>query len=304
MVKLNSFKENKLFCFSNCNSKGVFLVRTCRENIRDIIRYITVSKGIYQKEIAKRAGVSESLISRVVNDKADLFIDDWNNFCQGFNINTNSAFTGIVTSLPEDSEETQSKMLGRKDNFASGRTAWVHTYHFKQVWGNGGFALFCKENGVNPLNFININNKSNIHFHLRLAQASILKRKLKTKNSIYKMSRITAKDQLTHGKFHRNYLSLTGIDRLEALINNLHSYEKNHDYKIEDMNKEKGYLTLSFTLNDHVDKSLCLYDPILKDFNTNFKEGYILNFINEPSFIKRIMCMHKGSEKCILHVQI
>ncbi|MBL6991343.1 MAG: helix-turn-helix transcriptional regulator [Bacteriovoracaceae bacterium] len=280
------------------------MIKNHKNNIKNILRYIFKTQEITQKDLASRLNLSAYKFNRIVNGKISLDTDIWETICTIFNINFNSISTGIITTHKQDQDELIEKLSpNRHDRFTYGKTAQIHTFLFKQMWGDEIFEEFCKHEHVDHLLFTNINNPIDFNFTLRMMQYSVLKGKLNSMGQIAQYTKSAASYREGHGENFYKYEQLYGIDKLKEMVNNLNvNYERNQRYTIDHITNKS--MEISVRPNEHVNMKLYRDDPILGNFFELYLASYFHEFMKAKNLVTIKESIFKGHKRCVFQVNM
>lgn len=235
-----------------------------------LLRYAKTSLNVSQSDIANVFGTSRASVSRVENGSRGLTLREYISLCDFIKIDVKSISDGFINL--EDENSVRAFRIQRPWNterYSYGNIIRVYYKYFISNYSEKGFNDFCHHVGIDPIYFFNVRNSINIDFILRMAQALVLKGDLKNTEQFVKLANFLSlnpeskRHQLPEEEHHPQSV----LDRLPAIMK---SYEKNHDYRIDDISNKKDSFTLSFRPREHVNHKLWLEDSILGGFVNSY----------------------------------
>lgn len=263
------------------------------------------STDMDQKFLAKSLDISASQISRMIRGNVVPSMEFWHRVSVQYGINFDAIQTGLITTLPSDNEIVLKRFAPTiKNNFTLGNTVLMHKTVFIHYWGEKVFNDFCESLKIDPLLFINTNNPANLDFTLRMIQYSILKKRISTVEDIKSYSEFAFKSLQGKEKFHFIYNTQPGISKLANLISNIEDqFEKNHLYKIEDINLNQEWIDITFYPEEHVDMNFYKNDPVLGNSYEKYVQYFMACFLGPKASIHIKQSIFKGDEKCTFRLQ-
>lgn len=269
------------------------------ETQKKILRYLRISQGVTQQELANITGTSRFKISRAELCKAELSTREWWELMKRFNLDLDCIYRGQL-SIENNNDADKFKLPLRfaKHAYSGGRVIQFHLKNFKAQFGEEGFESFCEQEGVNPLYFLNLNNSININFNLKLIQSMILKGNLKNEEDI---SNYVQRGFNSYGhRFQVEGLFLgSGIENILRVLNNVELFENDHHFSLEDCTKSGKSVTVSFCPKEHVNLKLYRDDPVIKNVIGKMIKGYFKTVAKTPLLATEQASFDKGDRKSI-----
>jgi len=259
------------------------------ENARKILLYTKAEYGLHQQDLANIINSSGQSVAKIeAGDKA-MNLAEYFYLCDYLKLEHDTAMKGYVDL--EASRENGHFYLPdsfKKDQYSYGKIVRLYVNFFKKSLGEEAFNHFCKSMDVDPIYFFNISNPINMSFILKMAQHLISKGILNSFDKIKYFAKTVDDDNGYEDKLR----NLTNpFVNLENLSETLSAYEKNHEYKIDEIDKKNSSFKFSLRPNDHLDKRFWSNDPVAGGFIENlvrFSIPLVMGFKHfDTSLIRR-----------------
>lgn len=206
-----------------------------------------------------------------------------------------SLTSGTSISCPQDDPEEFLPSRYCSDQYTSGDLANKYIDFYIKTFGEDEFNRFCKNEKINPLYFLNSNNRSSIRLTHRFMQDLLSK------------SQTYGSALSSHiGSYIGDYYSLgNGVpkrDQIERAINLSTLLEQNHIYEIQESSKHRIVYTLA--PKDHIDRDYLIQDLLLGD---SAWEGIIAGMISSGFGVDYSILessKNRGGTGCLIQVNL
>jgi transcriptional regulator with XRE-family HTH domain len=270
-----------------------------KKNIINTIKYARISNSLTQTDLSNVIGCSRFKIARIESGKSSISVEQLDTFMNFFHLSYDNLKLGIVDSkVSNDFENFEINKLHQRDAYTKGRSLYLYRQHFISLFGEDEFHQVCKDEKVDPLYFVNINNPLNINFNLRIIQKMRIEGHLNREEQYSLLSKLSMKLPAHHFKFFEEYRQLDGIEKVTKLIENMPFYEDDHKFEILKNDSKNESISYSFHPREHVDKSLYFEDPFIRGYYCQFNPNYFSNFSGINTTVQKHSCIFNGNECC------
>lgn len=276
------------------------------KQIGEIVSNLRMVTGVSQQELANVLSLHQTALCRVENGSQRLNPAQIQNLALFFNIPIDALFSGLINysniqkkfhntlTLPEAYSTHPFSKLRESYPLLDFLTQQLGPLKLKEVLSHLNFPpelLICPDTVLGP------------EFQLDLAKIAISEGLL-TAKSFPKLIAQTRTEKL-HGPMFPIYETLLSpLPLLQTLIFNMHRYETNFKYDIEDLNEKKLILSIKPEAHMH---EVPYKEEILGDFLCRYKKGYFTNFPNfisrSPLTIVEKECHFKNKQRCVYAIQ-
>jgi transcriptional regulator with XRE-family HTH domain len=282
-----------------CLSRNVVSKQNYNFNASLVLRYLRMSGGLTQDEMARIIGCSKYRLSRLEAAKLSLLSFEATNIARHFKISLEDFAWGSIFSPHLNGDDFYSFGISpryRENAHSGGRTLFLHIENFKRVFGAEKFLHLCETEKIDPIYFVNMANPLNIAFSSRLLQEMIKAGHLGSPENNLRYAEAHL-NSLHHKGFLDLYDGQKGLEKLVSLIGNAEDYEKNHIYEVLWHDRARETLDVRISLADHVDQRLYFDSPWVGGFLIRkLLPSYFSTFIQSPHRLE-ILSQDEGARR-------